>query len=252
MATYRELMSRVDMLLGAPHPNAPSEPIRFEHFRTVLQHVTNVALNAAPSWITNKLDLPVVDGTEIYTITAPDFGKPLLVETCDPSDIYHQPRQIAMSSWASELMVSDGISQNPGWTSSNSGLVHTARVMAFRREPGVVYVRVLPKPSISALYRIYYETSGVNDSSLDNQLFMPYGESYLVAATALALLPECKWSDLDNTGNAAKRADKFKTLSIMTAQLEREHRRILATDKQQGKLQAVGFDDASYLADQNG
>lgn len=252
MATYRELMSRLDLLLGSPHVNAPDEPTRWEHMRIVIQQITNVALDADPAWITASTTLTVQDQQDIYQIVANDFGKPLLIETSDPTDPYHVARQIQMCSWASEDMVSAVAGNTPVRVGGFGGYQHTAQAMAFRREPGIVYVRVLPTPSASAIYKIYYETATPNDSSLDNQPFMPYVNSYIVTATALAVLPECKWSDLDAQGNKDKRAEKRAILGPMALQMERETRRMLLTDRQQQKTSMAGFDDPSYFNDQNG
>lgn len=244
-------MSRVDLMLGEPHPNSPSEIVRWEYMRTVIQQVTNIALDAAPSWITGTTTLTVSDGQDIYNLVANDFGKPILVETSDDTDPYHSPRPIPMTSWASEIVNSDNTANTPIWVSNTGGYTHTARAFAFRREPGILYVRVLPKPTATATYRIYYETASPNDSSLDNIPFMPYVNSYIVAATSAALLPLCKWTDMEAMANVNRQATMMKTLAPMVAQLERETRRILATDKQQGKLQSRGFDDLGYLSDQN-
>lgn len=218
--------------------------------RVVLQQVTNVALNAPPAWSIHNTDLTVADGIDTYTLVADDFGKPILIETVNAGDAYHVPRPIAISSLESILL-----SNAPGSSGEDidgNGVSHSAQAIAVYRDSGSVKLRVLPVPASAATYRIYYEIASPNDDSLDNLGIVPAGDAFIVSATALGLLPHCKWALLDEAQCSRKRSEIAKILGPMTALLERQWKIYLMTDKQSGRITLPGFADDNYIADQNG
>lgn len=249
MSTYRELLSRVDLLLDEPHAASPSIPVRWEVMRGALQQMTNIVLDAPPAWSIHNVDFTVADGVDTYTLVANDFGKPVLIETVNSGDPYHVPRPIAISSI--ESLLSSAFPGSSGEDLGGNGVLHTARAIALYRDSGNVKVRVFPVPSMAATYRVYYEVASANDDSLDNQMVMPALDNAIVYTTVVGCLPRCKWSNLTDAANAAKRSEMLKVYAPLALQQEREARRYLATDKQSGRATLTGYDDAGYLSDQN-
>lgn len=240
MPSYRELLSRVDLLLGEPHPTHPSLPIRWEAMRGAVQLITNVALNTSVAWSVNSTKLTVHPDVETYTIKEGNFGKDVLIETIDESNPNHISRPVSRSSLQSSPYTFFPAS---GDSVTVDGSAHSARVMAFFREDGSLKVRVSPIPTLTATYRIWYETNTTNTDSLGNSLFSPVGESYLVALVAFNLLPYCQWPGLDAKQVIQKRAELRETLAASVAIHEKQWRIYLSNDRQAGVVRLRGFGD---------
>lgn len=239
-STYRELLSRVDLLLGEPHPANPSQPTRWEVFQGAVQLVYNVALNAPVSWVTRNTTLSVYENQDTYTLNHADFSKDILVETIDLADPTHVSRPVSRSSLQSEPLT---FFPQSGESVTVDGVMHSARVMAFYREDGVVKVRVMPMPTTSADYRVWFETASPNTDSDLNSLFSPAGESYIVTLCALNLLPHCQWAGMGKEETKQKRRDLKEILAANVAVHEKAWRVYLATDRQSGVVRLRGFDD---------
>ena len=239
-STYRQLLSRVDLLLGEPHPANPSLPTRWEVLQGVTQLIFNVALNSPVSWTVQHTEITVADSIDTYTIAAADFGKDLLVETYDPSDLLHTPRPVSRTSLQSQIYTTFPASG----TVTVDGVTHSAQSFAFYRENNATKFRVFPTPTTTAWYRVWYETASPNTDSDQNSLFAPAGETYLVSLCALNLLPYCQWAGMDKNETMEKRRNLEKILAANVAIHEKQWKIYLASDRQSGLVRLRGFGDS--------
>lgn len=241
MANFAELLSRVDMTLGEPHPSYPSQPQRWEALRGNAQLLFNINANTPVSWSVSSFILTVTAATSTYALPVSDFGKDILIETYT-GDPYHQPAVIARCSLQSLLL---GNFPTP----NTDATAHSAMAIAIYREGGSVYARVEPPPQETARYKVWYELDSVDMDATTNTMALPHGDTYLVTMAALQLLPLTKWAGLDEDGNRRKRQELAQVLRPLAALQEREYRLHVATDRDAGRVVSQGFDDDSYAYD---
>jgi hypothetical protein len=250
-STYLDCLSRINLLLGEPHPNAPSEPVRWRYLADSAQLLFNQAMNSPPSWATQSIDVDVLPGQPDgeYQLGAPNFGKDILVHSIDPSDPNHVETPVRRMSLQSSLLGgNDGyVRQSSG---SLAGLKHTVQTFVFYRKAGAVYFKTLPADvPQQASYRIWYQEAEPATDSDGNSFILPAGIPYLCAYTAAMLLPLTKWCGLTAEENRQARKEFGTTLGDMVKAQEREWRKFIATDRKAGLTVMRGFDDESYAAD---
>lgn len=250
--TYRECLSRVSMMLGEPHPVAPSEPMIWRALSDAAQHLFNQAMNSPVSWAITSIDLDVVADQDKYLLPAQDFGKDVLIETIDTSEPNHTPRPVRRMSLQSSLIGGYDLYAERYGSQWLEGAKHTVQTMVVFRENGQVYIRTLPKPPVGALtaqYRIWYERMEANTDSDANSFIVPAGVPLLCARAAFTVLPHAQWAGFDDAQNANKRKELAVTITSDKTDYEKEWKRYLATDRQAGVTSMRGFDDESYVVD---
>lgn len=230
------------MVMGEPLPHAPTVPQRWEYLKNVIQLCFNQAMNTGVNWALSSTSFTVEPYVDIYTLTCNDFGKDVLIETYDPDDQNHISRPVVQDSFQSLLNngapnYMSGVSYHP------NGLKHSARAMAIFRQDGQVKLRVVPTPSTEAQYRVWYEVQNANTDAIENSFVIGAAEPYIVSATALSLLPLCKWPDMNDEQNALRRKDMLTVLSPYVAEQKRIWQHYAATDKQAGRIAMMGFHD---------
>lgn len=245
-SSYQEILSRVDLLLGEPHPASPSLPLRWEVLRNCVHHLFNLTVNTPVPWVTGSVLLTVNNSTDTFLVAANDFGKDILVETYDASDPYHIPRPVSRVSLQSQPY---SFMPQSGDEITVDGAVHSARTMAFFRQSSAVYVRVSPKPTQTATYKIWYELASPNTDALSNGLTVPGGDSYLTTLCAVQLLPYCHWSGNTKDEDTRQRRELMDVLAPSAAVQEKQWRILLATDRQAGKVHMNGFLDEEFEFD---
>lgn len=243
MANYQEILSKVRLLLGEPHPEAPSEAVVWEHLSNNAQLLFNMMLNTPINWNTGYTDLIVLPDIDSYLITAADFGKDTLVETYDATEVNYVRRPVTRMSLQSQPY-GEGVVYRDNY--GPDGVKHAARSFAFYRDNGVIKVRVDGKHTQAATYRIWYERATANTDSLGNQTLIPLQASLLAISTALSCLPATKWSGLTMDENSRQRKEYAMALASDKADQMKEYRRYIATDRQAGLTRMRGFDDSEY------
>lgn len=244
--TYRQLVGRIRLFLLEPSPMAPKEPLVFEHLSMNAQLLFNQAINAPPSWSLTSWDLDVNDGDDQYLISPPNFGKDTLVVTVDDTDPNHIERPIRRMSVPSAPI---GGREVYAYASNftQRGIKHSAQTFVFWREPGgAQYVKVYPKPTEAATYRIWYETTEPNTDSLDNSFLFPQAASLLCVKTAFDCLPGTEWAGYTKAENKDQRQQLGVTLGAAATNHEREYRRWISSDRKSGRILANGFQDRQY------
>jgi len=244
--TYRQLQSRVRMLMGEPHPSHPSEPVLWRHLADQAQLLFNQTLNQPVSWAVDSVQFSVDESTDIYAMPAQNFGKDLLIETLDELDPNHVPRPVRRMSLQSSVYGGEasyfGVNQLPG-----NGEKHSAQTMAIYWEDGNPWLRLYPKPTRQADYRIWYEIAGPATTTDSSNLDIPAaGQAYLTAIVAASVLPLAQWAGLSFDQNSQQRKEFAASLAVTLPQHEKAWRSYIANDRQSGVVIARGFDDRAY------
>lgn len=147
------------------------------------------------TWFVGSFDLIAVPSRELYDVTADDFGRPITCETVDTSDPYnHIRREIPIGDLQDYNIFYNGtVRAGSGTTTSTDKF--SAQFMAFyRTTSNELKLRVVPMPSTAATYRFWYEPNRPTPARLNSSLtFLEQFKNLLVADTALACLPYCRF-----------------------------------------------------------
>lgn len=245
-STFAESSSAIRTLLDDPAPQNPNPRVILEHYKAEAQLLLNQAQNSSINWAVRSYLLQTADGQDPYLITAADFGKDVLVHTVDDTNPYHVERTIPRTTLQSREAEYFGPKKL-----NSASTYHTAEVIIFYREDNAVYASIRPVPSGSVSYKIWYEVSLVTDGVivLGSTPILPISHPYLQLRVARALLPYCKWTDLDWNLMREKKQELALSFSASIDEQRDAFRRYLATDRQQGVTPRRGFDDEEYSAD---
>lgn len=249
--TYRELIFQIRENLLDPHPMHPREQIVYRHLKQNSQLLFNHLLNQPPNWALESTQVDVAQDQHEYTITAENFGKDVLVETMDDSDPQHVARPIRRMSLQSSLLGGRDVYTWPSVSMTTAGEKHSAHTFVFYREPsGAIKVRVEPIPTMAASYKVWFETMEP-DVSLGAFFPVAMGESLLCLQSAFDSLPGAHWPGFTKTEDSDRRKELAVTLGAAAKAHQLEYKRFAATDTKRGRIVATGFQDDSYIIDQN-
>lgn len=249
MPTTLENLSQVRTLLDDPDAQRPSDRTLWEILSNNIQHQLSQMQNSGAQWAVNDWSLTATSGTEDYLVTATDFGKPFMMYTEDPTDVYTPRVEIPFAM----MQNADQFYRGPRQVYSTSDNIPTAQLASFYRKADGWYVRLTPVPGGSATYRIWYETLPGAPDSLGTTPGMSPFHHLLRVQTALAALPYCGWGDVSLRGSAdgVKRwQTKTQALALslkdQEAKYQREFSTYLGTLMQAGVEQRQGFGDGAY------
>ena len=127
--------------LGHPLPDAPDDGVILTALIDQIAHHTTQLAVSRNHWAVEKWTLFVQPGIEDYPITAANFGRPFLMYTIDPTDIYHVRREIPFSMFQDTDRRYIG-SQQASLMAANR---HSAsQVVFYRKEGQGWFVRPVP------------------------------------------------------------------------------------------------------------
>jgi hypothetical protein len=170
------------------------------------QLLVNELANAPAGWSQRFYDLDVQQDTAIYQLPIKPFSKPVRIHTLDPNDKYHVTRKI---DWCERQNVDEfyrGITTAiTGWP------IHTARLMVLwwdQQTPPlplaqtpdrlVAQLEVIPVPSLTARYRIWYNTGVLPEPAKNTVAPIPAEwYRYWRIKTSLLTLRYCYWKGRD-------------------------------------------------------
>lgn len=244
---YREIISQVRLNLLEPHPNHPSEPVIWNALKQNARRLFNQALNTPVCWAIGSKVLDVDESSDLYLLTAANFGKDVLVETYDDTDPNFVSRPIRRMSLQSSPL--GGYDPYAYLINGDSlGYKHSAQTIVIYHDAasGIVWVKVLPKPHTAASYKIWYETAEPNTDALDNYFPILAGQDLLCLSTAYSCLPGAEWAGMTRDECADKRRELGVTLKGDADAHEEQYRRYIATDRQAGLSVMRGFQDDEY------
>jgi len=246
--TYRELISQVRLNLLEPHPAHPSEVIIWHHLRQNAGLLFNQALNTPVSWAIDSTIIAVNQTEDIYPLMATNFGKDVLVEAIDPTDPNFVARPVRRMSLQSSLLGGNSpYVTDVDWNYTMTGDKFSVNTMIFIRDlNGGVSIKVMPKPTQTAFYKIWYDTTEPNTDALGNSFSIPAGENLLCLRVAWSCLPATEWPGYIEEQNIEKRRELGITLNQSVQDHDREYRKYIATDRQPGLTVLRGFQDSEY------
>jgi len=131
---------------------------------------------------------------EDYIIAAPDFGRPFLVYTSDPSDPYHVRTEIPMTLMQNADRLYDGPQQ------TYSAYQHTASQICFYRSNGNWMARPVPIPGGNGEYCVWYETQYTNNA-MEDRVGVENFHHLIRVQAALSVLPDCEWRGITKREN---------------------------------------------------
>lgn len=239
MATFAEICQGVRAMLDDPQSQRPNPRVILEHYKANAQLLLTQAQNSAVSWSVSSTILTTAANTDTYLITAPNFGKDVLVHTIDPSNDWHVEREIPRISLQSRQQGYFGPKE-----ATTNGAYHSAELMVFYREAGATYVQVRPQPAGSVQYKIWYDTEVIDDVTLGGSPIVPVSHPYLQMRVAASCLPYCVW-----TGGPEDETKRANLQRMFLANLQEQRDaflKYLATDRQIGVTVRRGFDDEVY------
>lgn len=240
------------MDLDNPDPSSPNDDLIFLKAADVAQLRHNDAQNSPVSWSLRYWDLQATANKDEYLI--PDgeqFGKPARIHTIDLNDRYHVTRKIEVS----EIQNVDEFYQGPT-TAGYSGNLHSAEVFLFYYKFNVPYLKIVPTPSGSSRYRVWFETGELPEAALGSNLPAPGAfHRYFRISTAVACLGYCYWSRL--LGDKPEKIEPEKILQIMRSyqkqltdgllkqevEFARSYDDYIETQQQSGTGQPNGYGD---------
>lgn len=207
--TINSIIGGVRSYLRFPPESLISDGVIVERIFDKLAYYINQLNLTAENWHLEQWLMDVDPSEEVYSVNQVDWGVPMLIETIDESDPQHQRREIEICRMQDLDRFYDGPS-----TVLNSpvGYPWSAQAMAFYRESGQDKVRVVPTPSVSASYRVWYEPAGISVSALTDVVpFLSNFSNLLKVDTAIVCLPDTEMDDV-----------KYKRVqSVLTLDLER-------------------------------
>src|SRR5262245_27010093 len=146
MATVVENIALIRQRLRNPDPHRPTDA---EILNILIEHIYDhhaQLQNTANHWSIGWTTLTTIPGNEDYLITAADFGRPFLVYTDDPTNDFHQRREVPFTLLQDAEQRYTG-PEKSGAAGSNT---HSAVEISFyRRSPSApaTFARLTPIPN---------------------------------------------------------------------------------------------------------
>lgn len=180
-------MSGVFDECGNPATDLLSPSMVLGAINNKIQHYRNEMNLTDEGWFLSHQTLTVSAGIEEYAINIADFSRPFFVETYDSSKPKNRRREVEMCRPQDRNV----LRVNTDDFGTGVSLKHTARMFAFFNvgEPQPT-VQVLPIPTQTAEYRIWYEAVVIDQPRLlDAPSFMPAFFPLIKAAACIHVLP---------------------------------------------------------------
>lgn len=221
MATLFEQCSNVRRSLGDPLANNPSLAQTWQAIIRQAQSFYNQLNNTSAAWATGETQITVQAGQDKYLVSAPNWGKCMLVSTADPGNPGHWERWVPFYEPQNLLLAYDGPRDGANWFQGwIDGSNHTALGIAFQRENGGIYAKIRPVPQASAIYKILYSIGDwASSAALGSIPVLPEHHQLIEIKAALSLLPLTEWWSVDPMADNAEQV--FEATRRRREQLER-------------------------------
>lgn len=246
MSNVNESISRIKELLDYPQENTPSLHRIYGALIRHIQHRFNELNNTGQAWAYATENVSAVSGTETYTLTSTNFGKPLSVVTYSTDDS-HVQRQIPFFEvqnlafdWDYPRNIASGFWQY--YFEANSA--HSANRVAFYRDAGTNTVKLMlrPIPQATATYQVLYSIGDwTDDVALTSTPLLSEHHSVFEIPAAIALLPSAKWGP-DDEKNMVKRKMLSDSLRWELSMFEPSWTTYISEQTHSG----IGFREVSY------
>lgn len=216
MSSINESISRCREILDYPLSNSPT---LHRIYGALIRHIQNRFSelgNSGQAWAYATEQVTVVSGTDTYTLTATNFGKPLSLVTYSTDD-GHFERSVDFFE-VQNLTFNWNAPRNAatGYWATDSTSIHSAERVAIYRNAGTNTVKLIfrPLPKAGAVYTLLYSLGdwAASATLTDTPLLSEFHSMFEIPA-ALALLPSAKWSDDENL-NISKRKQLAASLEF--------------------------------------
>lgn len=211
----RDIPTAARIELIEPLPQRPSRRYLLQLATTNLQSFFNEIQATGHSWAIcdQPIILPLASGQSEYVLpVGNEWGRPIDVTTCDPSNPSFIERQIPFFELADQKMDWDG-PRNAQIGFDSAG--HTAQRVSFYKKgfSNDTYVSVWPVPQGSSSLKILYSMGEwATRMSLEDSPLLTQHHALLTVKTALDALPGSSWF-ADEKDNRLRRSELQSSLS---------------------------------------
>lgn len=211
----RDIPTAARIELIEPLPQRPSRRYLLALTTANLQSFFNETTQTGRPWAVcdQPIILTVASGQSEYVLpVGNEWGRPLDVTTCDPSNTSFVERQIEFTELADQKLDWDA-PRNAQTYIDSAG--HTAQKMSFYKKgfQNDTYVSVWPVPQGSSSYRILYSLGNwASDMSLEDSPLLTQHHALLTIKTALDALPGSAWWE-DEKDNRLRRNELQASLA---------------------------------------
>lgn len=245
---YDRLLSEIRDDLDTPDERSPADDTILRAIGDVSQLLDLQAQNTGEGWSVAFFDLIVNANQPLYPFNEAQYGKPVRVYTIDTGDRAHFSRKI-------ELVERQNIENYfNGRQVATAAEKHSAVCMVPYWSNGQASIEVIPTPSQSATYRIWYETGEIAEPTKGGTIPVqsPF-HRYVRIKAASKLLGKCFWSKLlgsepdkinpvDRIKLQQMHAERIRPdLVALEIEYAREYREYIANMIQSGTGEAVPY-----------
>lgn len=239
--TLNESISDVRQHLMEPRPDSPQLRQVMLKLQDCAQLLHLEAQNTSTAWDIATTEIVTVADQADYALTAADlgFGKDVRIITIDPGQPYHVQREIRRC----DLQDIDQFYSGPARALS---LGHSASVIAFYRQQGQVYAKLIPTPAEGGnRYEVWYETDMPQMASVGDSPTMTPFQRYRNIKAAIALIPYCDWN-LGPEQTTGRMSAMALSLQMQHEEFKRAWQNYIANDRQDGTTMRIGYAEHYY------
>lgn len=233
-----ESISDIRTHLLDPNPDEPNPRNVYLKLQDAAQLLHLEAQNTSTAWDVFSTTLTTSQGQPDYLVSAGFFGKDLRIVTRDQNNPQHCPREVRRC----DLQDIDQYYQGPERAVASG---HSAVVMAFYRQSGSIFVKIVPTPVDSREYEIWYEGDLQEPMSLgDSPNIAPF-QRYRNLKAAISLIPACKWAELEKKDTQERMKNLAFSLSSQVQDYQRAWQKYITSDRQDGVNVRIGYGEGS-------
>ncbi len=192
-----EILASVRATLDYPDPDKLKQQLLVLKLREKVDHYFNRMALTDRNWFLDSVVVNTSSNQDTYTISAQNWGRPILCETQDLTDPQHVRRSIEIIDLQDRELRYEGPKQSS--VGAGFGTKHTATSMAFYRSPSGQQPTLLitPQPSQNADYIFWFEPNRPLPVGLTgNVTFLDNFQNLLVADLSLSCLPYCGYDSV--------------------------------------------------------
>lgn len=245
MSQIHKLIAEVRVLLDEPNHQHPTERHLWTIMTYQLQNYMNELQNTGQNWNIASWQLDVLPNISEYSITAPDFGKPIyiLTKSDDPQVAEREVRIVDIQNF--DFLPPRG--QAWAWNESK----HTAAAIAFYGKGTLAtnhFCKLVPKPITPAAYTVWYKTGLLPELALTTDLLVPEHHQLLVTRTALAAIPYCRWWAIDKQPDlmAAKMSSLTASIGMLNNMFEESYMKYKSNLRQETMAPRLMFGESDW------
>lgn len=209
MASIQSMAAEVRLRCDEPLPQKPSMRRVLLAVLDATQSLYNQIENTGQAWsLKSDYSLNVVNGTSDYLLAIDDsYGKPIQVLSTWPSNQSYIQRYIEFREFSSMNFDWPYPVNLANWLWTDGSNCTAARMAFYYRDDGSRWVRVLPMPSLSAIYAITFSSGDwASSAALEDSPVLSQFHSLVEIWAAESILPSCRWWG-DEKMNSAHRLE---------------------------------------------